>query len=226
MVSATKKKRAAVLVLLLLVVTASSVSADAALAHSVNAAIANPNAANTVATSISIHSKSSTAPYLLASAPTFGVTLIQFRKHYNQTNPTLPINKFRAVHEKGSLTPFTRAASKINENLYASTVLENGSSKIKTLQITYLPINGEKGKEAKSVAISYMAALMRQFQARLSVQQSISDIVNLLERGKGVHFYAYSVGAVRYVVVDNDKKGLTFAVEPVKLVLSEHDSTS
>ncbi|MDI5817478.1 YiiQ family protein, partial [Salmonella enterica subsp. enterica serovar Cerro] len=29
-------------------------------------------------------------------------------------------------------------------------------------------------------------------------------------------------GAVRYVVADNGEKGLTFAVEPIKLTLSEN----
>ncbi len=40
--------------------------------------------------------------------------------------------------------------------------------------------------------------------------------------GKGKHYYAETEGAVRYVVADNGEKGLTFAVEPIKLALSEN----
>jgi hypothetical protein len=43
----------------------------------------------------------------------------------------------------------TRAASKINENLYASTALERGTLKIKSIQITWLPIQGPEQKAAK-----------------------------------------------------------------------------
>ncbi|WP_447873947.1 DUF1454 family protein, partial [Serratia fonticola] len=44
---------------------------------------------------------------------------------------------------------------------------------------------------------------------------------NLLEKGKGSYFYQQQVGAIRYVVADNGDKGVTFAVEPIKLTLSE-----
>jgi hypothetical protein len=44
---------------------------------------------------------------------------------------------------------------------------------------------------------------------------------NLLEKGKGSYFYQQQVGAIRYVVADNGDKGITFAVEPIKLTLSE-----
>jgi len=42
-----------------------------------------------------------------------------------------------------------------------------------------------------------------------------------LEHGKGSRFYQQQSGALRYVIVDNGEKGLTFAVEPLKLSLSE-----
>jgi hypothetical protein len=44
----------------------------------------------------------------------------------------------------------TRAASKINDNLYASTALERGTLKIKSMQITWLPIQGPEQKAAKA----------------------------------------------------------------------------
>ncbi|MFL4558107.1 DUF1454 family protein [Yersinia kristensenii] len=162
-----------------------------------------------------------TAPYLLSGAPTFDLTLVKFRESYNHANPTLPINEFHAIIVKDDVPPLTRAASKINENLYASTALEKGTGKIKTLQITYLPIKGNEEKAAKLLAVNYMAALMRQFEPTLTLEQSVSNVQQLLTQGKGSPFFAHSVGAIRYVVADNGEKGLTFAVEPIKLSLSE-----
>lgn len=162
-----------------------------------------------------------TAPYLLSGAPTFDLTLVKFRERYNQANPTLPISEFHAITVKDDAPPLTRAASKINENLYASTALERGTGKIKTIQITYLPIKGSEEKAARLVAVNYMAALMRQFEPTLTLEQSISNVQQLLTQGKGSPFFAHPIGAIRYVVADNGEKGLTFAVEPIKLSLSE-----
>lgn len=162
-----------------------------------------------------------TAPYLLSGAPTFDLTLVKFRERYNHANPTLPISEFHAITVKNDAPPLTRAASKINENLYASTALERGTGKIKTIQITYLPIKGSEEKAARLVAVNYMAALMRQFEPTLTLEQSISNVQQLLTQGKGSPFFAHPVGAIRYVVADNGEKGLTFAVEPIKLSLSE-----
>lgn len=160
------------------------------------------------------------APYLLSGAPTFEMTLVNFREKYNAANPTQQISEFRAISDSSPNEMLTRAASKINENLYASTALEKGTGKIKTLQITYLPIQGPEQKAARSLAISYMANLMRQFDASLSVDQSMAKVVSLIEKGKGQQFYQQQLGAIRYVISDNGEKGLTFAVEPVKLALS------
>jgi Protein of unknown function (DUF1454) len=162
-----------------------------------------------------------TAPYLLSGAPTFDFTLVKFRESYNRANPTLPISEFHAITVKDDAPPLIRAASKINENLYASTALEKVTGKIKTLQITYLPIKGSEEKEARLVAVNYMAALMRQFEPTLTRQQSVDNVQQLLAQGKGSTFYAYPIGAIRYVVADNGEKGLTFAVEPIKLSLSD-----
>ncbi len=160
------------------------------------------------------------APYLLAGAPTFEMTLVNFREKYNAANPTQQINEFRAISDSAPNEMLTRAASKINENLYASTALEKGTGKIKTLQITYLPIQGPEQKAARTLAISYMANLMRQFDASLSVDQSVAKVTSLIDKGKGQQFYQQQLGAIRYVISDNGEKGLTFAVEPVKLALS------
>lgn len=162
-----------------------------------------------------------TAPYLLAGAPTFDLTIVKFREQYNSQNPTLPIGEFRAVEGLKEPVNLTRAASKINETLYASTALEKGSGKIKTLQLTYLPLEGTNEKAARAIAIAYMAALLRQFEPTVSVEQSTARISDLLTRGHGSRFFQQQWGALRYVVADNGDKGLTFAIEPVKLALAE-----
>ncbi|MBC3381861.1 DUF1454 family protein [Serratia fonticola] len=162
------------------------------------------------------------APYLLAGAPTFDLTVVQFREKYNRDNPTLPIGEFRVVPSREDDSPLlTRAASKINENLYASTALEKGTGKIKTMQITHLLLQDGEEKAAKAIAVNYMAALSRQFEPTLTVEESIIKVNNLLEKGKGSYFYQQQVGSIRYVVADNGDKGITFAVEPIKLTLSE-----
>lgn len=161
------------------------------------------------------------APYLMPGAPTFEMTLVNFREKYNAANPTQQIGEFRAIPDKTDSALLTRAASKINEDLYASTALEKGTGKIKSLQITYLPIKGPDEKVAHTTAISYMANLIRQFDATLTPAQSQDKINNLLDKGKGMQFYQQQVGAIRYVIADNGEKGLTLAVEPVKLALSE-----
>ncbi|QWA11056.1 DUF1454 family protein [Sodalis ligni] len=161
------------------------------------------------------------APYLLAGAPTFDLTIVKFRERYNDHNPNLPIGEFRSIDNRNDLINLTRAASKINSTLYASTALEKGSGKIKTLQITYLPVVGGGEKAARATAISYMAALVREFEPGLTVEQSTARVMDLLAKGRGAHFFQQSWGPLRYVVADDGDKGLTFAVEPVKLALAE-----
>lgn len=161
-----------------------------------------------------------TAPYLQAGAPTFDITVAQFREKYNAANAALPLNEFRAIDSRDDKSNLTRAASKINENLYASTALEHGSGKIKTLQITWLPIPGPDEKASRDKALAYMAALVRYFEPTLSAEQSLKRVNELLAKGKGSRFYQQTEGALRFIIADNGDKGLTFAVEPLKLALA------
>ena len=163
-----------------------------------------------------------TAPYLLAGAPTFDLSISQFRENFNQQNPRLPLNEFRAIDSSRDRANLTRAASKINENLYASTALERGTLKIKSMQITWLPIQGPEQKAAKAKAQEYMAAVIRTVAPLLTKEQSQQKLQKVLTAGKNKHYYAETEGAIRYVVADNGEKGLTFAVEPIKLALSEN----
>ncbi|RWR03218.1 hypothetical protein ED28_04105 [[Pantoea] beijingensis] len=161
-----------------------------------------------------------TAPYLLAGAPTFDMTVGQFREKYNTANPDLPLSEYRAIDNRDEKSNLTRAASKINENLYASTALERGTGKIKTLQITWLPIQGPEERAAHEKALAYMSALLRFFEPTLSAEESSKRLNILLNKGKGMRYFSQTEGALRFIIADNGEKGLTFAVEPIKLSLA------
>lgn len=162
-----------------------------------------------------------TAPYLLQGAPSFDQSISEFREAFNKENPKLPLGEFRAIDSARDTPTLTRAASKINENLYASTALERGTLKIKSMQITWLPIQGPEQKAAKAKALEYMSAILRAFTPILTKAQSQQKLQKLLTSGKNKRYYAETEGAIRYVVADNGEKGLTFAVEPIKLALSD-----
>ncbi|EOH9055784.1 YiiQ family protein [Klebsiella pneumoniae] len=172
---------------------------------------------------LSAESESTTAaaPYLLAGAPSFDLSISQFREKFNADNPMLPLNEFRSIATSRDRANLTRAASKINENLYASTALERGTLKIKSMQITWLPIQGPEQKAARTKALEYMSAMIRAFVPTFSQAQSQQKLQKLLAAGKGKRYFADTEGAVRYVVADHGEKGLTFAIEPIKLALSE-----
>ncbi|WP_075183272.1 DUF1454 family protein [Pantoea sp. 1.19] len=159
------------------------------------------------------------APYLLATAPSFDLTISQFREKYNAAHPTLPIAEYRAISGTRPGENLTRAASKINDNLYSSTALEHGSGKIRSLQVTWLPVPGDGAKPARETALAYMAALLETFAPMLTAEQAQQRIATLLARGKGQRYYSQTEGALRYVVADNGDKGITFALEPIKLAL-------
>jgi len=160
------------------------------------------------------------APYLQPSAPTFDMTISQFREKYNAANVLLPLGEYRAIDIPDDKSNLTRAASKISENIYTSTALERGSGKIKTLQITWLPIPGPDEKAAHEKALAYMAAFVRFFEPVLNTVQSQKRVNDLLAKGQGARYYQQTEGALRYIVADNGEKGLTFAVEPLKLALA------
>lgn len=160
------------------------------------------------------------APYLLAGAPTFDMTIGQFREKYNLANAALILPEYRAIDNRGDKSNLTRAASKINETLYASTALEPGTGKIKTLQITWLPLPGPDQSASQQKALAYMTALLRFFVPGLSAEEGRKKLEALLNAGKDSPYYAQVDGALRFVVSDSGDKGLTFAIEPVKLTLA------
>ncbi|MEY8712381.1 hypothetical protein A9B99_19405 [Mangrovibacter phragmitis] len=165
--------------------------------------------------------KAPVAAYLLPGAPVFNISISDFRERFNHDNPTLQLNEFRAIEVNDPKVLLLRAATKINENLYASAALERATLKIKSIQITWLPIQGPEQANARAKALAWMKALINHFNPNYSAQQSANLLTKLLSAGKNKSYYAQTEGALRYVVADDGEKGLTFAVEPVKLVLSE-----
>lgn len=168
-----------------------------------------------------LSSSTTTAPYLLAGSPTFDLSISQFRENFNRQNPDLPLNEFRAIENSRDKANLTRAASKINEICMPPRRWSAVRSS-ESMQITWLPIQGPEQKAAKAKALEYMAAIIRTVAPLLTKEQSQKKLQKMLIAGKGKHYYAETEGAVRYVVADNGEKGLTFAVEPIKLALSEN----
>ncbi len=70
---------------------------------------------------------------------------------------------FSAIASSRDRENLTCAASKINENLYASTALERGTLKIKSMQVTGYLFRGPEQKAAKAKAQEYMSAVLRIF---------------------------------------------------------------
>ncbi len=123
---------------------------------------------------------------LPAGAPSFDQSISQFREKFNADNPKLPLNEFRSIATSRDRANLTRAASKINENLYASTALERGTLKIKSMQITAAD-PGPEQKAAVTKALEYMSAMIRAFVPTLAAQ-SQQKLQKLLAAGKGKRY--------------------------------------
>lgn len=163
------------------------------------------------------------APYLRTGAPVFDMTINPFRKKFNLANPQRQISEYRAIASKNN-SRLVRAASKINENLYASTFLEQGTRKITTLQLTWLPLKEPEERKARDTARAFMSALLRFFQPGIFRAEATIRTDNLQKKGKGSRYFASTEGVLRFVVADNSEKGLTFAIEPIILALLSSDS--
>ena len=85
-----------------------------------------------------------------------------------ETLPVIQDTLLRLIDQKFKLTDIP----KINENLYASTALERGTLKIKSIQMTWLPIQGPEQKAAKAKAQEYMAAVIRTLTPLMTKTQS------------------------------------------------------
>ncbi|MDC9596796.1 DUF1454 family protein [Xenorhabdus anantnagensis] len=160
--------------------------------------------------------------YLLPDSPTFEETIPIFREKYNKKHPDTPLYEYKVIASKNISQPFIRAASKINDNIYSSAVLERGSEKIKSLQITLLPSqNEQEDKQNRILAKQYMTALIRQFEPTLSPEQAQIQLERLLEAAEAHSTLSQKMGATRYIIVNSSENIMTFAIEPIKLSLSD-----
>ncbi|CAK9886987.1 MAG: hypothetical protein XXXJIFNMEKO3_03437 [Candidatus Erwinia impunctatus] len=159
------------------------------------------------------------APYLQPGAPAFDMTVSQFREKYNTLNPGLSIPEYRAIENSHEKSHLVRAASKISDNIYSSVALEAGTGKIKTIQLTWLPVAGPEETVAINKAIQYMQALAEYFEPGLNVTSAPGRIDDLLKKSKGSRYFTQNEGTIRYTLVDRGEKGRTFAIEPIKLTL-------
>ncbi|WP_244175698.1 DUF1454 family protein [Xenorhabdus vietnamensis] len=160
--------------------------------------------------------------YLQPGSPTFEETPPVFRKKYNKKHPDIPLPEYKVISNKNIARPFIRAVSKINDNIYSSAVLERGSEKIKSLQITLLPSQSEQeDQQNRILAKQYMAALINQFEPTLSLAQAQIQLEKLLEAVENHSALSQKMGAARYIIVNSSENIMTFAIEPIKLSLSD-----
>ena len=75
------------------------------------------------------------------------------------------------------------------------------------------------GGDAASAARAVLETGEFDYAWNMQVEPEI--LATMVAAGKGKRYFADTEGAVRYVVADHGEKGLTFAIEPIKLALSE-----
>ncbi len=160
------------------------------------------------------------APYVQPGAPVFSDTIPQFREKFNRMSPGTPLPEYRTVDTGQVQNIVVLAVSKINDSFYSSTALEPGTGKIKSLQMTWVPSRGAGEKESRDLAFRYMTALIRFFSPQFTEQTSDKKLESLLKAAKVNIPYVDAEGALRYVISDQGEKGLTLAIEPVRLILN------
>ena len=160
------------------------------------------------------------APYVQPGAPVFSETIPQFREKFNSMNPGTPLPEYRTVDTGQVQNMVVLAVSKINDSFYSSTALEPGTGKIKSLQMTWVSPQGTSEKQSRDLAFRYMTALIRYFSPQLTEQTSHQKLESLLKAAKVNIPFFDAEGALRYVISDQGEKGITLAIEPVRLILN------
>ncbi|WP_159566813.1 DUF1454 family protein [Budvicia diplopodorum] len=173
------------------------------------------------------------APYLREDAPVFMLTAAQFREKFNTTYPHMALAEYQSIKTLEVKSPLTRAASRINSTLYSSVALDKNKRTIRSLQLTYIPAlpTEEKAEKPETLAkvekynratlTNYIAAFINLLEPTLTAEKSQHKAIELLEKGKGTPFYQQTEGTLRFVIADHNEKGITFAIEPIKLSLSD-----
>ncbi|GKX64224.1 hypothetical protein SOASR032_27930 [Pragia fontium] len=191
-----------------------------------------PNSSSTESSSTK-HSKTVVAPYLREDAPTFNLTVAQFREKFNTTYPHMVLAEYKTIKTLEVKSPLIRAASRINNTLYSSVAIDKSQRTIRSLQLTYLPPPPSEEKQekpeniakaekaARTVLANYIAAFISLFEPTSTLEKCQNKANELLEKGKGSPFYQQKEGTLRFVIADHNEKGITFAIEPIKLSLSD-----
>lgn len=164
------------------------------------------------------------APYLREDAPVFRMTPAQFREKFNSNYPHMALTEYQPIKTPEIKSPLIRAASRINSTLYSSVALDRNQRTIRSLQLTYTPIQPTEDKVEKAnrtILTNYIAAFINVFEPTLTAERSQHNAIELLNKGKGAPFYQQTEGTLRFVIADHNEKGITFAIEPIKLSLSD-----
>lgn len=165
------------------------------------------------------------AAYLLPGAPVFDLTIAQFRERFNSKYPKTSLREYHSLADNGTPKIINPAATKITETLYSSAALEPGTGKIKSLQLTWIPVPGAESQAARTLAMQYMANIIHFYSPQYSTAGSQQVLERLIKKGKGKAYFAEEEGAIRYVVADHGDAGLTLAAEPIRLTLAPTQST-
>ncbi|EPS4593436.1 DUF1454 family protein [Providencia stuartii] len=163
--------------------------------------------------------------YLAPDAPSFDLTIPQFRNQFNQTNPNLPLHEYKVIASQDISAPYIRAASRINAYIYSSAVLERGSEKIKSLQITLLPTRDNNEAQAnRQLMERYAVAVIQQFDPTVAIDKTpelTKALKAFIANKEPTYADEVRLGALRYILVKSENNVLTFAVEPIKLKTEE-----
>lgn len=160
-------------------------------------------------------------PWLQPDAPTFNTTIPLMREQFNRNNPALPLREYKVVASNDITASYLRAATRISPYIYSSAVLERDSEKIKSLQLTLLPAaDSSQSKANRTRMLAYIKALIIQFEPTLNNNNIDTALSRALTTDFQAGTYASQFGALRYLLVVDSENGVTFAIEPIKLSLS------
>lgn len=160
--------------------------------------------------------------YLKQDAPVFEITIPELRAKFNQQNPLLSLNEYKIITNHDIAIPLVRAATRITPYLYSSAILERGSEKIKSLQLTLIhsPDSPELEKINRELTTQYIITLIAQFDSSIT-QEQIQEALNLFAfKNQNSDYISHDVGAIRYIIAHENDQLTTFAIEPIKLSLN------
>lgn len=196
---------------------------------------------NSIAQPLPITAK--TISYLSIQMPLFEFSLDQFQQQFNLENPTRQLPKFSEVTEQRSRN-LAYYVSPITSICYASAVVDIRRNRLKSIQLTYLPptplteqkpatattlnralydsftrikrANSLSLQRDKQEAIAYMIALIQWSNPQLEADESRSKMEKMLTLAGKEQIYLDTANNLRYIVVSQDKKGITLAIESIK----------